>query len=481
MSEASLAEALTSDLAQRAWRDVAAWTNAQAKRHYRELCGRQPALLAFATEVLEDEADPVFTLAIDLLLTLERTYQLATGHPSAPIDADVVLAAATASQERFLAESGTPPEAFMQALFDSGELAAPELVETLIAILSAVVDTNPEIAAEDVAALLPFVFSAARIFEIGQGIAPPAAHASGGAAIAPAAGAPKVGRNAACPCGSGKKFKRCCGQQRPAAPSEPLSPVQKRFMDYIVCAEEVMEFAQNERSPDGIWHAKQMAAFEEQFAVGDDGVVPDSVHVNHVLFDLALPSARVPMGVLYGRRRGRQIDAKSRRVLRELCDSYLAFYELTGDADGKPSFRELVTGAAWRGCDVDAPETFDFEPGEVWLCRFVGPQDDAIAFGQPLIYPPEALMEVEQALAAILEEIRAADPENRGAPFSSSMKQAGEYLASYITLTAPEEDSEDDGEEEEDLCEEEDLDPEEDDDGPDTRDEDDASDEEEDR
>jgi SEC-C motif-containing protein len=24
---------------------------------------------------------------------------------------------------------------------------------------------------------------------------------------------PKVGRNAACPCGSGKKFKQCCGQR----------------------------------------------------------------------------------------------------------------------------------------------------------------------------------------------------------------------------------------------------------------------------
>jgi uncharacterized protein YecA (UPF0149 family) len=26
-----------------------------------------------------------------------------------------------------------------------------------------------------------------------------------------AAGATKVGRNAPCPCGSGKKYKRCCG------------------------------------------------------------------------------------------------------------------------------------------------------------------------------------------------------------------------------------------------------------------------------
>ncbi len=33
-----------------------------------------------------------------------------------------------------------------------------------------------------------------------------------GAASAPAAGPPKVGRNDPCPCGSGQKFKRCCGK-----------------------------------------------------------------------------------------------------------------------------------------------------------------------------------------------------------------------------------------------------------------------------
>ena len=35
---------------------------------------------------------------------------------------------------------------------------------------------------------------------------------AGGAARRPARAAPKVGRNASCPCGSGKKYKRCCGQ-----------------------------------------------------------------------------------------------------------------------------------------------------------------------------------------------------------------------------------------------------------------------------
>ena len=31
---------------------------------------------------------------------------------------------------------------------------------------------------------------------------------------APAAGAPAVGRNDPCPCGSGKKYKKCCGRSQ---------------------------------------------------------------------------------------------------------------------------------------------------------------------------------------------------------------------------------------------------------------------------
>lgn len=33
--------------------------------------------------------------------------------------------------------------------------------------------------------------------------------------VAPLATGPKIGRNAPCPCGSGRKFKRCCGAGRP--------------------------------------------------------------------------------------------------------------------------------------------------------------------------------------------------------------------------------------------------------------------------
>jgi SWIM/SEC-C metal-binding protein len=35
----------------------------------------------------------------------------------------------------------------------------------------------------------------------------------------PARAAPKIGRNDPCPCGSGKKFKKCCVDQAPQLPA----------------------------------------------------------------------------------------------------------------------------------------------------------------------------------------------------------------------------------------------------------------------
>jgi len=45
------------------------------------------------------------------------------------------------------------------------------------------------------------------ILQIGQGKLPSVSEAT----AAPAIDFSRVGRNAPCPCGSGKKYKRCCG------------------------------------------------------------------------------------------------------------------------------------------------------------------------------------------------------------------------------------------------------------------------------
>ena len=65
---------------------------------------------------------------------------------------------------------------------------------------------------------------------------------------------------------------------------------------------------------------------------------------NLALFDLELPRSRVSMAALFARNRGRVLDAKLRRIVRELGESYLAFYQLTGRSADTLQFRELVSG-----------------------------------------------------------------------------------------------------------------------------------------
>lgn len=445
MTDENLVESLNQDTVRQAWREVCSWVETRPERAQRRFFEAQPNLAAYVLAMLEDEPEVVADLGLRLAMTLDRAYELALGAPTTRLDEDVVMAAAEASEQRFLTGARTQPEIFMRSLLYSREFAAPQLPIELIGILFDTVDTTPELEAEESAPLLFLIYSLARIFENGQGLANGAELHSLGTEIEQRTGhpLPKVGRNAPCPCGSGKKFKQCCLSAFSEPPDEQPAAEQLRFAEYFALVEAVMDFAQADRSPDGIWHAKYLREFEEKFEVGEDGAVPDSVQINYALFDLRLPRANATMGEIYGRKRGRQLDARARRQLRELCQSYLAFYELVGSDDTRQTFREIATDAVWSGCDVDAPSEFDFEVGEIWLCRFVGPRDDAIAFGQPLVYPPEALDEIEQAVAAILEEVRAQRPDDAEAPFATLMKRAGELFASYITLTSPEDGDDD--------------------------------------
>lgn len=49
---------------------------------------------------------------------------------------------------------------------------------------------------------------------------------------------PMTGRNDPCPCGSGKKYKKCCGQVVPIVPAVRLTPSQERLCgDCTACCD----------------------------------------------------------------------------------------------------------------------------------------------------------------------------------------------------------------------------------------------------
>jgi len=441
MSDGELSAALTGEVAERAWDEVVGWTDREAENRYREFCQRQSGLAALATNLLEDQPDEVFGLAIDLLLALDRTYELASGRLAASISEWVITAAFRETEARFHAASqaSSSPTTF------ADDLTAGDVAGALAAILEAVVDEDPDLDPADSAPRLHFLlFTAARSFERNHGIAPEQAGST-------TQGHGKVGRNEPCPCGSGKKFKRCCGLTSRSGIEVSPSPAQLKLAEYVACADQILTFAEDDRSSDGLWLSQQIEALEEEFESSEVWEVIEPAVLNFALYDLELPRSRVSMAALFARNRGRVLDAKLRRIVRELGESYLAFYQLTGRSADTLQFRELVSGEIWSACDPDAPPDAELDMGEIWLCRFVGAHDDAIAFTQPIVYEPEAAAQIELAASTIFDEIRAASPEGGALSFAAAMKRAGEEILAFIALGAgdgdgPEHDEESDEE-----------------------------------
>jgi hypothetical protein len=260
---------------------------------------------------------------------------------------------------------------------------------------------------------------------------------------------PKIGRNEPCLCGSGRKFKKCCAQMHEPPPLPPKSHAEQLFGTYIHSMELVWTFLHEaKRDRDARWVRKRYEEFEERFFPGVPGGVPDSMHVSYTLFDLRVPRCGKTMGELFLEREGHRLPDAERRLVRDLCGSYCGFYELieTLPTCGKKRLRELLSGTEWLVSEIDDPHAEEGEPGEIWLCRFAGALEDAVAFMTPLIYPPDTRDQHERLIRACI-----AEHTDRGMPVAeairAAMKHEMEVLAQYVIATAPEIADADDGEE----------------------------------
>lgn len=136
----------------------------------------------------------------------------------------------------------------------------------------------------------------------------------------------KVGRNEPCPCGSGQKYKRCCGAQSDVAGSEEAMVVE--WMGHLV------RFGQNE--PEMRTPALCLATFGgDEFRElsipealplfsGDDSELHFQLWS---LLDFALPGGE-PAAVRYARRYRSRGTPRQRAVLERLLDSRLQLFEI---------------------------------------------------------------------------------------------------------------------------------------------------------
>src|SRR5881296_1320256 len=140
---------------------------------------------------------------------------------------------------------------------------------------------------------------------------------------------------------------------------------------------------------DGRWLRKENADFERRFRPGAADGTPDSLHTGWLLFDLRLPSSGKTVGEQFLERHGSGLNEPGPTHLRQLCESYVTFHEVVAllPGRGQKRLRELVTGIEWTVTDIEDVGAREGAVGDLWLCRIVGPRDDAVTFMTPIVYP----------------------------------------------------------------------------------------------
>ena len=433
--------AVAPELIRQEWQQMESWSASRATQEAKRFTRRQPELAAYVCALLEDQGLTAVSVGLELAHTLERAYGRALGGAPVQISERDVEIAAVETDQRFADLVGVEPELAFRQLFFRRDMAAPGVVTELVTLLMETAEDDPELQAA-LGALFIVTVGTAKAYERAHGLAGDEIPKSSiGEAIEARTGRPlpKVGRNEPCPCGSGRKFKKCCGEWQEPPPPPPKSHAEQLFSDYISAVDSVWSFLhERKRDHDARWVRKRSEDFAARFGCGEPGGAPDSMHVNYTLFDLRIPRCGKTMAEIFLEQEGRRLDSSERARLRHLCDSYPAFYELVEPlpGEGKKRLRELGSGTEWIVNEIEDPHAEMGEPGEIWLCRFVGVREDAVTFMTPLIYQPDTRTSFEELVRALVHR----SPAGRlsiAEAIPAAMKQAGEALAEVVIATAP--------------------------------------------
>ena len=414
-----------------AWNAMASWSKERAHREAEVFIRRQPAMTALAMAYLEDQGADAQGLATQLVLALDAVYAGRLGRPPRQVGQRDVERALDEAERAFLELGEMEPELALRRMLHRRETAAPEVLADVFDAIMTHAEDEPGIR-KSIGPLFVAVKAAMLAYERANGLR---AQASSLAAAREARGGAsfvKVGRNDPCPCGSGAKFKRCCGVRPAADPPPPVgdTAAERHFLAYLNVAKRVLQFQERLDGKDDSWLRRQNRDFERRFHPGEADGTPDSLHVGWLLFDLRLPNAGRTIGELFLAREGGRLAEGDRGRLHDLCASYTTFHEVTAllPGEGRKRLRELVTGIEWTARDVEDSEARNGRVGDVWLCRLVGSRDDAVTFMTPIVYPGDRRDDIERLLRHLLRD----EPPER---IGDVMKREVPFLAEFTIVS----------------------------------------------
>jgi tetratricopeptide (TPR) repeat protein len=159
-------------------------------------------------------------------------------------------------------------------------------------------------------------------------------------------GVAKVGRNDPCPCGSGKKYKKCCLSKAEGAPEarrteSPDQRLRQRLMDYV---ETSLPHAETHRAM-GEFFGEQFDPDRKRLALDSRGVEADwPSFLEWLIHDFRL-STGCPVIARFLTERGHTLPRDERAILEEWQDAAIGLHEVLDLEPGRNlTLRDVFTG-----------------------------------------------------------------------------------------------------------------------------------------
>jgi hypothetical protein len=258
----------------------------------------------------------------------------------------------------------------------------------------------------------------------------------------------KIGRNDPCPCGSGKKYKKCCGMNASQGgfvqTPESFFPQTERtgtlWDDYMELIPMVALYGRKiqDFDKDGREFNKATTDFEKRFRPGERGGITDSIFLSWMYFDLRFgKSLQTVAERLLSDPMIRGLNEPGPTYIRELSESYLTFFEIVATT-ARPdavTIEELGTGERWTVLHVR--KLFEIEPvsGEIWFARRVGSPERSIFYTTPYIFEPDSHADFKKVVKALEMDFKKS-PRASSVPaerhFAESQKESTVFWTDYM-------------------------------------------------
>jgi|GEM_PF-967337 len=167
-------------------------------------------------------------------------------------------------------------------------------------------------------------------------------------------GGPKVGRNAPCPCGSGRKYKKCCLPKESPAPSArqvsgPDGRLRERLVEYVTRS---LPQADVDRALQEFFEGRFDPAHRRLEMDETEGEADFGAYLEWLIHDFRLATGQTPIARFLAER-GHSLPAQERAILEEWQDAVVGLHEVIDLEPGKSlTLRDVFTGETFQVREV---------------------------------------------------------------------------------------------------------------------------------